>query len=80
MRQGGAEFLRQGAVIKAAGKWNKQYLRTTDEGFHQLRQTVMEVLNTVEWNWQLRSIMENGEAERDFLFLGEDKDKQLTTL
>ncbi len=28
----------------------------------------------------LRSIMEHGEAERDFLFLGEDKDKQLTTL
>jgi len=24
--------------------------------------------------------MEHGEAERDFLFLGEDKDKQLTTL
>ena len=48
MRQGGAEFLRQRAVTRAAGKWNKQYLRTTDEGFHQLKQTAMEVLNTVE--------------------------------
>ena len=32
------------------------------------------------WKFLLRSIMKHGEAESDFLFLGEDKDKQLTTL
>ena len=57
----GAEFLRQRAVTKAAGKWNKQYLRDTDEGFHQLKQTAMEVLDTVEWNWQCMTQLQEAE-------------------
>jgi len=61
MRQGGAEFLRQRVVAKAAGKWNKQYLRITDEGFHQLQQTAMEVLNTAEWNWQCMTQLQEAE-------------------
>ena len=61
MRQGGAEFRRQKAVTKAAGNWNKQYLRDTDEGFHQLKQTAMEVLDTVEWNWQCMTQLQETE-------------------
>ena len=61
MRQGGAEFLRQRAVTKAAGKWNKQYLRDTDVGVHQLKQTAMEVLDTVEWNWQCMTQLQEAE-------------------
>ena len=61
MRQGGAEFLRQRAVTKAAGKWNKQYLRDTDVGIHQLKQSAMEVLDTVEWNWQCMTQLQESE-------------------
>ena len=88
MRQHGAEFLRQRAITKAAGKWNKQYLRITDEGFHQPKQVIsagcraqkQSVTQSHNSSWKfpslLRSIMEHSEAERDFLFLGVDKDKQ----
>ena len=61
MRPGGAEFLRQRAVTRAAGKWNKQYLRDTDVGVHQLKQTAMEVLDTVEWNWQCMTQLQEAE-------------------
>ena len=61
MRQGGAEFLSQRAVTKAAGKWNKQYLRDTDVGMHQLKQSAMEVLDTVEWNWQCMTQLQESE-------------------
>ena len=53
--------LRQRAVSKAAGKWNKQYLRDTDVGVHQLKRTAMEVLDTVEWNWQCMTQLQESE-------------------
>ena len=48
-------------------------------GCKEQKQCVTQAHNSC-WKFLLRSIMEHGEAERDFLFLGEDKDKQLTTL
>ena len=48
-------------------------------GCKEQKQCVTQAHNSC-WKFLLRSIMEHGEAERDFLFLGEDKVKQLTTL
>jgi len=37
MLKGDAEFQRQKAVNRAAGNWNKEFLRTTDKGVARIR-------------------------------------------
>jgi hypothetical protein len=39
MRKGGAEFLIQKVLTKAAGNWSKELLPTTNTGWEQVRQT-----------------------------------------
>lgn len=39
MRNGGAEFQRQKVLVKAAGNWSTEFLRTTCAGLAQVRQT-----------------------------------------
>jgi hypothetical protein len=38
MLKGGAEFQRQKVLNRAAGNWNKEFLRTTDKGVARIRQ------------------------------------------
>jgi hypothetical protein len=38
MHKGGAEFQRQKVLNRAAGNWNKEFLRTTDTGVARIRQ------------------------------------------
>ena len=57
MLKGEAEFQRQEVLNRAAGTWNKEFLRTTDQGMARIRQEACtgvkrDVMDSTRWGWE----------------------------
>jgi hypothetical protein len=57
MLKEGAEFQRQKVLNRAAGNWNKEFLRTTDKGVARMQQIACtgvkcEFMNSIRWEWE----------------------------
>jgi hypothetical protein len=56
MRKGGTEFRRQKVLTKAAGNWSKEFIRTTDAGWAQVRRAACtgvkcDFIDNKRWGW-----------------------------
>jgi hypothetical protein len=57
MLKGGAEFLRQKVLNRAAGNWNKEFWCTTDKGVARIRQVACtgvrcDFMDSKRWGWE----------------------------
>jgi hypothetical protein len=69
MLRGGAEFQRQKVLNRAAGKWNKEFLRTTDTGVARIRQVACtgvkcDLMDSTRWGWECMLQLQEAEDRK----------------
>ena len=69
MLKGEAEFQRQKVLNRAAGNWNKEFLRTTDKGMARIRQAACTGVkcDLMDTTWAAECLLRVGESSE---FLG----------
>ena len=66
MLKGDAEFQRQKAVNRAAGNWNKEFLRTTDKGVARIREVAWHAqeCDSKRWGWECMLQLQEAEDRK----------------